>query len=332
MGFEENEISINASGGTELTKRLLQSSLPSDLLDNFQIISSRIRELDEDKIRVLFLHDLPQDPESAKLADPAYRDKFHKFVFVSEWQYAQYQTVLGFPYDLKSIVLENCIVPIENHEKPRDKIRLAYFSTPHRGLDILVPVFKELAKRYPNIHLDVFSSFKIYGWEDADKQFEPLFEECRNHPQITYHGSVPNDELRSHLKQSHILAYPSTWIETSCRVIMESMSAGMLCVHPNYGALPMTGAGLTFMYPGDTDKNKHAQQFYGALEEAVKLMDTNEESLQAHLKFAKMYADGRFNDKKVTAGWEATLRQLLRQYPDAEQRKFPKELFVYKPS
>lgn len=332
MGFEENEVSIKANGGTELTKRLLSSMLPADLLDNFQIISSRIRDLQEDKIRILFLHDLPEDPESSKLKDPEYRKKFHQFVFVSDWQYQQYRTVLNFPYDLNSIVLENCIEPIAAHEKPRDKINLTYFSTPHRGLSILVPVFLELAKTNPDVHLNVFSSFNIYGWADADKSFEPLFDACRNHPQITYHGSVPHEQLVEQLKQNHILAYPSIWPETSCRVLMESMSAGLMCVHPNLAALPSTSAYLTMMYPGDDDINKHANQFYGALSSAVELVRNNNDVTQAHLQFTKLYADNRFSAKRVAGDWHHLLDRLIRLYPDQESRKFPSQQFVYKTS
>jgi hypothetical protein len=65
----------------------------------------------------------------------------------------------------KSIVLESGIEPAPESclQKDNDTIRLVYTSTPQRGLEILVPVFKYLTERHKNIHLDVFSSFKIYG-------------------------------------------------------------------------------------------------------------------------------------------------------------------------
>ena len=45
MGFEENDISKNANGGTEIAKRKLAQIIDPQLLENFQIISSRIREM-----------------------------------------------------------------------------------------------------------------------------------------------------------------------------------------------------------------------------------------------------------------------------------------------
>ena len=84
--IERNELSENAMGGTELMATALAERLEPELKDKFQIICSRVRDIEEDKIPVLWLHDLPNDPESQHLADKESRDRFAKFVFVSNWQ------------------------------------------------------------------------------------------------------------------------------------------------------------------------------------------------------------------------------------------------------
>lgn len=328
VGFEENEISKNAFGGTELSKRSIAARIPSELLKDFQIIPSRVRELDEDKIRVYWHHDLAEDPEVQHLQKT--QNQFHKFVFVSNYQLNGFQRRFNSFKDLKSIVIENPIDPIQysaDSKNEDDKIRLIYFSTPQRGLDILVPVFEKLAEKYNNIHLDVFSSFKIYGWEDADKQFEPLYERIKNHPQMSYQGFQPNEVVREHLKRSHILAYPNTWEETSCRVLIESMSAGLMCVHPNFGALPETGAGLTSMYQYAENKSEHAGIFYQYLEHAINNVKTGEAT--NYLRFIKTYADSRFDINKISSQWKNLLLDLSARYPEG-QRGYPKEQFVYK--
>ena len=43
-----------------------------------------------------------------------------------------------------------------------------------------------------------------------------------------------DDELKKSLASSHIFPYPSTYRETFCLALLEAMSAGLLCVHPNY--------------------------------------------------------------------------------------------------
>lgn len=327
-GFEENEISVNANGGTEISKRTLAKIIDQKLANEFQIIASRIRKLDENKIRVYWHHDLPEDPEVSHLKDETSRNRFHKFVFVSNWQLNDFNTKLGIPLDENAQVIENPIEPISESVKDKTKVNLIYFSTPQRGLEILVPVVEELCKKHTNIHLNVFSSFKIYGWEDTDKMYEPLYDRIRNHPQMTYHGYANQETLREHLKTSHILAYPNIWKETSCRVLMESMSAGLMCVHPNLAALPETSGGLTTMYQFNENVNKHANIFYNYLDHAIN--NVNKEEAQNYLRFVKAYADSRYNLVKITSQWEGMLKDLLEKHPDLESRKLPQQMFTYK--
>ena len=329
MGFEVNEISANSKGGTELMRMGLEERLDPKLLEDFQIICSRVRKIEEDKIRVYWLHDLPEDPETSHLQDESSRNRFHKLVFCGNWQYQRYRDYLGVPHDDSGIVLETAITPIAlNEPKPTNEIRMVYTSTPQRGLDILVPVFEELCKKYDNIVLDVFSSFNIYGWSESDKPFEKLFERCRNHPKINYHGAQPNEVVRETLAKAHILAYPSTWMECNSRSVIEAMSAGMLCVHPNYAGLPDTAGGLNFMYQWHPDKNMHARVFYQSLEHAINTVQT--EDLQTYLRFVKMYADSRYNWNKVASQWTDLLEGLHEQYPVPGSRKPAGPVFHYK--
>lgn len=331
--FEENEISLKANGGTEIAKRKLGSIIDPSLLEHFQIISSRPRELDESKIRVLWFHDLPSEPEIAKLRETNFRDKFHKFVYISNWQMGQFQLYHGLPYDDKSIVLEHGIEPADPLARwthGDNKIRLVYTSTPQRGLDILVDVFEYLAQSDLDIHLDVFSSFKIYGWEEADKQFEPLYDRIRNNPRMTYHGFKPNDELKHHLNSCDIFAYPSTWMETSCRAMLEAMSAQLVCVHPNYGALPDTSGSLNIMYQGSLNRSEHATTFAANLKGAIQFVKDKKHT--DFTRFNKIYVDNRYNLDRIKVQWESMLKQLLEKYPTSESRRIAKPTFVYKTS
>lgn len=328
MAFEENEISVASQGGTEMMKRGLAQRLPEGLADDFQVICSRIRQLEENKIRVYWIHDLPGDPETAHLKEPANRDKFHKLVFCGNWQYQQYQTVLGVPYNDHSIVLETAIDPIPFVGKIPDVVRLVYTSTPQRGLELLVPVFEKLAETHKHIHLDVFSSFAIYGWSDRDKQYEELYERIRQHPQMTYHGFATNDVVRTYLQQAHIFAYPSIWMECNSRSLIEAMSAGLMCVHPNLAGLADTSGGLTFMYQGDSDHNIHANKFFHALNHAIGIV--NNQDMQNYLQFVKMYADSRYNWTKIASQWEDVLKTLKHRYPTEQSRNLPAPMFSYR--
>ena len=314
LEVETNEVDKDAQGGTEQMKYGLHERLPKELLDKFQIICSRVRELEEDKKKVLWLHDLPMDPESAHLKEEKNQDKFDKIVCVSNWQMQQYANFLGVPYG-KCVVLKNAIDPIETHEKPdpKDGINLIYHTTPHRGLELLVPVFEQIAKMYPKIHLDVYSSFDIYGWPERNKPYEPLFDAIKEHPQMTYHGFKPNSEVREALKKAHIFAYPSIWQETSCIAMMEAMSAGTMCVHSNLAALPETAANWTYMYQFNEDPQLHANAFGQCLIEAIELFSKPDKKpmLDQRLHMQKVYADSFYSWATRTVEWKGLLESLI---------------------
>lgn len=328
MAIETNELSKNAMGGTELMQHKLASVIDPALLDNFQIIASRVRELDATKVRILWCHDLPGDPESDNAFKTIGHNKFHKIVFVSHWQMQAYINYYDIPWS-KCIVMQNAIEPItfdEFEPKSFDKVNIIYHTTPHRGLNLLVPVFKKLTEKYKNIHLDVYSSFKVYGWEERDVQYKPLYEEIANMPQSTYHGAVSNQEVKEALKKAHIYAYPSTWLETSCISLIEAMSAGCVCVHPNYGALAETAANWTQMYQWQEDPNRHANMMYSMLDAIIP--NVNSDSSKAMVSGQKSYTDMFYNWNVRAIQWKNLLEGLVN-----EPREIPKEsgqFFTYK--
>lgn len=325
-----NEMNASSNGGTELLARRLIAGVPKEELADFQITLSRKRTLETDKIRIFWAHDLPGDPESEFLKTN--KDDYHAYVFVSNWQMQAYINAYGLPWG-KCVVITNFIDPIEPHEKPTDKINLVYFSTPHRGLQILVPVFKELVKRLDNIHLNVFSSFELYGWKESDASFQPLFDEINNHPNMTYHSTVSNEVMRETLKSQHILAYPSIWAETSCLVLMEAMSAKLLCVHPNYAALSETGARWTFEYQWNEIPNEHARSFFQVMEVAIRMYKdkATNPSLENGLISMKNYADTFYNSHSRIIQWRNFLGSLKQNIPIESRiiKPSPKEIFQY---
>jgi glycosyltransferase involved in cell wall biosynthesis len=301
--METNEISEKANGGTELMQRRLYSSLNADYLDQFQIICSRVRAL-ENKPRILWLHDTAGDPEVQFLRSSEELAKFERLVFVSHYQQNMYKMHLGVPFS-KGIVIENGIEPF-NLEKvlakwqnfdPQKQINIVYTPTPQRGLAILIPAFRFLAQTYKNIHLHVFSSFKLYGQAHRDEQYKELFDVCNTDPNITYHGTVSNDELRNFLlNEAHIFAYPSIWEETSCLCLIEAMSAGLLCVHSNLGALPETSGGITYIYNVHEDAQRHCDILIGTLAHCIEHL--NSKSVLTDnllLSYVKAYADLKYN-------------------------------------
>jgi glycosyltransferase involved in cell wall biosynthesis len=298
---------IGSQGGTEMMYDRLMEKLSDETKDEFNIICSRVRQVDSSKKNILWLHDTWDDPESQHLKKKSSIDRFEKLVFVSNYQLSTYNLGLDVPYN-KSVVLQNAIVPIEHHEKPKDKINIIYHTTPHRGLELLIPVCEFLAKEKIDFHLDVYSSFAAYGWPARDEPYLGVFEKIKNHPNMTYHGFQPNSVIREALKKAHIYAYPSIWPETSAISVIEAMSAGCNVVCPNLAALPETCANFGIMYNWSEHTNEHANRFAGVLSMVIRQYWAGFN--QERLKFQKIYFDTFYNWDMRTNQWTDFLDSL----------------------
>ncbi len=277
----ESELSKNSKGGTEMMRKRVLDNVNSELLSNVAIHFSRPREIPTDVKNIMYCHDLAEDPENNILKDGGWKT-FDHFVFVSQWQRDQYITYYGLPYS-KCTVIPNAVekeFSAPENMSHEGKVRFIYHTTPHRGLELLYPIFDELSKHHKNIHLDVYSSFAIYGWAQRDDPYVGLFTEIHNHPNMTYHGSVPNSDIISALEQADVFLYPNIWKETSCIALIEAIKCGVLCIHPNYGALTEVSGGQTLMYDYSEDNNANANAAYSIADQVLNTQKEDNEFLK----------------------------------------------------
>ena len=82
------------------------------------------------------------------------------------------------------------------------------------------------------------------------------------------------------------------------------------------------------MYQWEQDTKKHAEIFYKYMDKAIQ--EVNNPDIQNYLKFAKAYADTRFNLDRISSQWESLMVELREQYPTTESRKLPAEMFTYR--
>lgn len=330
MTIEFDEFSKPAKGGTEIIKYGLQDRLPQELLSKFQIVTDRFEELDEIKIRLYWCH-LDTEQSEQSLAYLGYKDikplanggwnKFHKIVFVSYTQMENWIREYNIPRS-HCTVMKHALEPIEYQEKPKNKIILVHHSNPQRGLSLLVDVFERLSEEYNNIELKVHSSWKIYGRNDWQEEYEKsdLYQKLEKNPKIHNIGYLPNEELKKSLASSHIFAYPNIMVETFCLSLLEAMSAGLLCIHPNYGCLPETASNWTMMYDYHEKIPNHEEKFYEVLKNAIEIV--NQKETQEHLKKQKEYIDYLFNWDKRTQDW-INLLESLKNLPLKKVKKTP---------
>jgi len=313
--------SLGKSGVGNTYNNLIKN-IPNNILNKFQIIidhSDHFEKLDESKIRIFWSHlDPDQNEEVANIvgANPTPLsnggwENFHKIIFLSNHQMENWIKKYNIPRSFCTVV-KYALDPLEFREKTYEKITLFHHPTPQRGLSLLVDVFENLCEEYSNLELIVCSSYKIYTeksnkflriFEDKQHEYEnsELYFRLNNNSKIKNVGYLPNNELKNLLSSSHIFAYPSIMVETFCLSLLESMSAGLLCVHSNYGCLPETSSKWTMMYNYHEEIPEHKNILYKSLKNAIKIIDKNETI--AHLKKQKQYVDYHYNWNKRTQDW-----------------------------
>jgi len=229
-------------GGSESQLRLLLKHLPDENFKDINLIlnSTNYELLEKDKINILWMHHFVDQDEARNLRSKDFTNKLDWIVYNSNWNLEQHRKYFNVPQN-KSVVIRNAIEKISFIEKPKDKINLIYHTTPWRGLKILLKVFKDL--NLENVELNVCSSTIIYGKKFDSllgKNYENLFNECKNTKNVNYFGFLKNEKIIEKLKKMHIFAHPSIWPETSCIAAIESMAAGCEVVTTSLGALNET--------------------------------------------------------------------------------------------
>lgn len=272
---EDSELSKNARGGTEMMRDRLIRYVNPELLQDVAIHFSRSPGPIENAINIFYAHDLVQDPANKVLANKGW-ENFDHLVFVSHWQRTEYMLAFGIPQEHTTVIQNAIETPATYPMREADGVkRFIYHTTPHRGLELLVPIFDQLAIEYgKDIHLDVYSSFSIYGWEQRDEPYKGLFNHIMDHKHMTYHGARENYEVLRALHNSDFFLYPCIWKETSCIAMIEAMAHNVITIHPDLAALPETGAlGPTIQYDWTSDPIEHMNRAYSAAKQALDAPD-----------------------------------------------------------
>ncbi len=258
-------------GGSENQLRFLLKYLPEESFKDINLILNNAHYdlIEKDRINVLWMHHFVNQKEAKNLGSKEFVDKLDWIVFNSNWNFEKFVYQFNIP-ESKSVVIKNAIETIDLKEKPKDKINLVYHTTPWRGLVHLIKIFKKLNLK--NVELNVCSSTIIYGKKFDSvigKQYENLFDECKNTQNINYLGYMPNDEIIKLLKKMHIFTHPSIWPETSCIAAIESMAAGCEVVTTNLGALYETCSPFGTFVNFDRDFSNLEKRFSKVLKSSI---------------------------------------------------------------
>jgi glycosyltransferase involved in cell wall biosynthesis len=161
----------------------------------------------------------------------------------------------------------------------------------------------------PKVQLDVYSSCEVYGKsfkESNDKQYEELYDQARQLPNVNYIGYKPNEYIKENLHKYHIFAYPNIWEETFCISALEAMAAGCYLITTNYGALFETCAEFASYVPYQKNYINLAKQFAYAIDTVANKL--NSESVKKHLEYQIEYTNQYYNWTKQGNTWTNFLK------------------------
>ncbi|ALL13540.1 glycosyltransferase family 4 protein [Caulobacter henricii] len=207
-------------------------------------IAARLRQAGVTAPLLNWQHKAVGSNGAAPFAEPDERAAWTSTIFVSAYQRDTFASKWGMTGE----VIGNAINPtlartlrtapsfVERGEDPV----LFYASAPGRGLDFLLMSFPTIRKALPNVRLKIFSDQAMYQIRPENDEFSVYYEVARSLPGIDYVGGISQSRLAEEMLSADIWAYPTTFIETSCIVMMEGAAAGCMLVGSDIGALRET--------------------------------------------------------------------------------------------
>jgi glycosyltransferase involved in cell wall biosynthesis len=304
---------------------LNKSSITTDLLNSADVSvvvnESCGRELREKfgvtKPLVFWTGHADDQPSIEGLEFSRERRAWNGFAFVSEWQLGEFVHVFWVPRE-KSRVLRNAISPsfaqlelekpwFVRHEPPV----LVYLSAPYRGLDVLLAAFPAIRAAIPDARLKVFSN--LGDVNAPGNEYAGLQRQCRATDGVEYVGSIGQAELAVELRQAAALAYPSTFLETSCIAALEAMAAGALVLTARSGALPETTAGFAALVNPENDPQAYARAFAKMAIDSLRADERDPQAALSRRERQVAFVREHYTWPKRALEWQAWLSDLVRR-------------------
>ena len=267
-------------------------------------------------LQIFWTGDAYDQPYVAALGNTEAREEIDFFMLQSEWQAETFAQAYQIPpWRILSTRLASASsahggqAPVDRAPRPR---RLAYASTPTRGLDALLALFPRIRAACPDAELEVFSDLRVLGADDsADASwFEALREQAKAGG-VIFAGSVPQGELTARLRQARVLAYPNHYPETFCVAAIEAEAAGCAVVTSALGALPQTVGDGGVCIPGSPSSAAYQDAFVAA---CVALL-TDDRRWQQVSTRARTRAWRDYTWSAVSEAWDELFRTALAPEP-----------------
>ena len=117
----------------------------------------------------------------------------------------------------------------EAEHQPNEQVNFAYIGQleKQKGVMLLKKVFEKLSTDFPDKARLHFAG--------AGSQAKELEASAANHPNILFHGKIPNQELPQFLKKVDVIVLPTLIYENSPTIIYEALALGIPVIVSNIG-------------------------------------------------------------------------------------------------
>lgn len=102
-----------------------------------------------------------------------------------------------------------------------------------KGVHILIQVFGELQREFPNLKLSIFGDDSV--WPEFTSHKHDLMQRL---PGLKFHGKVPQAEIAKQLQQAGLLVFPSLTFETAGLAVVDAQASGCPVVANAVGGVP----------------------------------------------------------------------------------------------
>jgi glycosyltransferase involved in cell wall biosynthesis len=303
-------------GATEIQMEMLYKHVPKELLDQVQICTSIPGKvpLDPNKLNILWQKNSWDQPNLQEFfGNKARHKEYDWYIFNSHWNYEKFRYFFDIPTD-RSVVIKNGTnnFPKRKIYKKGEPIKILHHNTPWRGLNVVLRAMQEI--KNPNITLDVYSSTQVYGdafKKQQDEQFQPLYEQAKELPNVNYIGYKPNEYILEHITDYDLYVYPSIFEETSCVSALEALAAGVHVITNNFGALYETCAEWPVYVSYNTNYEAMARDTAAAIEIAANYL--HEDFIQDHLEEQQKFYKRFYNWQKKGMEWTSFLQGAINE-------------------
>jgi glycosyltransferase involved in cell wall biosynthesis len=217
-------------------------------------------------------------------------DKIAYIIVPSMWHKLWTAEEMNIPL-AKIKVIPNAIFPLTYRPDKFDRVKqvkIVHTSSAYRGLPILMNSLKAIDFDF---RLEVYNDYNpdLHYHDDQDTIDK----------RVRFYWKTPKRTVMEAVENSHILAYPSIYLETFCLSLAENQSAGNLCVYPDLGALPEVGDSRGIVYEFQDDVAKHEKIFTEALNLAIEKIYKGEWNPEEQVSSI----NERYSWEKITQEW-----------------------------